>query len=60
VNLTHLDIDLDTSNVEVTADEFDLLIEVEAPGMDIGLPGPQGTPGPAGPAGADSTVPGPP
>ena len=53
--------------VLVAKDAFDAVVEVETPGVKVGVPGPPGPPGPAstvpgppGPPGADSTVPGPP
>ena len=40
--LAHLVIDLDTASVDVST---------EAPGIEFGMPGPQGVPGPPGPTG---------
>lgn len=45
---THLDIDLDTIQVLLTRGETDAEIGVDMPGVEIGIPGPQGPPGPTG------------
>lgn len=46
-------VDIETLDVAVTQPGYDLLVTTGAPGVAVGIPGPQG------PAGADSTVPGP-
>jgi len=51
MSLMHLDIELETGTVTATKSEFDLDVAVEMPGIEFGMPGPQGIPGPVGPEG---------